>query len=128
MSLVIPTTWGGITPAARGKNIGLPFSAVGVFRLPTDPLYYSSLTLENIVVGSRYRVTRNSNSDELATGVASSTTEVVAGIPVYSSPMLMNIVVRKASNAPKYQPLETFTNIDRSGGDSYIVQIPDTIA
>lgn len=29
----------------------------GVFRLPTDPLYFSTLTLSGIVVGSRYIVT-----------------------------------------------------------------------
>ena len=44
--------------------------AAGPFRLPTDPLFYADLTLDNIIVGSRYRVTRHSTGDELATGVA----------------------------------------------------------
>ena len=101
---------------------------IGAFRLPTDPLFYADLTLENIAVGSRYRVTRDSDGAELATGVASSTTEVISGVAVYSSAMLVKITVRKGTTAPKYEPLDAYAYMERGGASAYISQIPDPIA
>lgn len=111
-----------IAPAASGRmssNLGL---SVGVFRLPTDPLFYADLTLDNIVIGSRYRVTRRSTGDELATGVAASTTEVLASLPCYSNPMAVDITVRNASGSPVYKVFDTGASLSKTGGSAYILQ------
>lgn len=116
-------------PDARGTVFGTAGGAVVARgRLPTDPLFYADLTLENIVVGSRYRVTRHDTGDELATGVAASTTVNLTGLAVYANPMLVKITVRKGTTAPKYEPLDTFVNITRGTTAAYISQVPDPIA
>lgn len=96
--------------------------ASGPFRLPTDPLFYADLTLDNIVIGSRYRVTRRSTGDELATGVAASTTEVLASLPCYSNPMAVDITVRNASGSPAYKVFDTGASLSKTGGSAYILQ------
>ena len=98
------------------------FLSVGVFRLPTDPLFYADLTLENIVAGSRYRVTRHSTGEELAQGVAASATEVIAGVPAYSNPMLIDITVRNASGTPTYKIFDTAAYLYKEGGSAYLLQ------
>ena len=118
----IPSPFCTIVPAARGKMSSTGFMSVGVFRLPTDPLYYMELTLENIVVGSRYRITRQSTGQELATGVASSTTEVIVGVPSFSSNMLMDITIRKASGSPNYKIFDTAAYANPAGSSAYILQ------
>lgn len=120
---IFPNPLISIGEAVRGKAAG----ACGAFslsysRLPTDPLFYADLTLENIVVGSRYRVTRNDTGAELATGVAASTTEVISGIPCFANPMLVDITVRKASGSPNYIIFDTAAYIPKAGGSAYILQ------
>lgn len=119
---VIHAERGRIAPSLIGG------SANGIFRLPTDPLFYADLTLENIVVGSRYRVTRHSNGEELATGEAASATVELTGLAVYANPMLVKITVRKGTTAPKYEPLDTYVNMTRGATTAYISQVPDPIA
>jgi len=112
-----------LQPAARGKIVSSGGNrSMGTLRLPTDPLYYMELTLENIVVGSRYRITRQSTGQELASGVASSTTEVISGVPVYSSNMLMAVTVRKASGSPNYRIFDTNVYAAKLGASAYILQ------
>jgi len=119
---IIPNPQFQFVPALTGRVYPTTFGSVGVFRLPTDPLYYMELTLENIVVGSRYRITRQSTGAELATGVASSTTEVITGVPVYSSDMLMAVTVRKASGSPNYRIFDTNVYAAKLGASAYILQ------
>lgn len=115
-----------VVPFQRGRAASVGGDLlVGVMRLPTDPLFFAPLTLDNIVVGSRYRITRRSNGDELATGVASSTTEVIAGIPVYSNPMLVDITIRNASGSPAYSIFDTAAFMTREGATAYILQRPE---
>ena len=119
----IPNPFGALTPAASGKAApSIGGLSVGVFRLPTDPLYFMTLTLDNIVIGSRYRISRHSNNQELATGVAVSSTEIITGIPVYSSGMLIDITVRQASASPFYKIFDTAVTANPSGVSSYILQ------
>lgn len=108
-----------------GAHFGL---SLGMARLPTDPLFYADLTLENIVVGSRYRVARASDGTELASGDALASTVNLTGLPVYTNPMLVKITVRKGTTAHKYQPLDTFANMARGTATAYISQVPDPIA
>lgn len=119
-----------VLPLSRSVFGGLPTShcsgtsgAVAIHeRLPTDPLFFSGLTLENIVAGSRYRVTRRSTGEELAAGVTASATEVITGVPAYSNPMLIDITVRNASGTPAYKIFDTAAYLYKTGGSAYILQ------
>ena len=99
--------------------------SLGVQRLPTDPLYYADLTLQNVVSSSRYRVTRADTGAELATSTGGGSDIVIADVPCYANPMLVNISVRNASGATKYKPFETAAYIYKTGGSAYIIQQVD---
>ena len=117
-----PTPYGGIGPLTHAQSLSTPWGSLGINRLPTDPLFYADLTLDNIIIGSRYRVTRHSTGDELATGVAASTSEVLASLPCYSNPMQVDITVRNASGSPVYRVFDTAASLGRTGGSAYILQ------
>lgn len=125
MGAVVPHPYGTFAPAATGKMASLHYGGGGAFRLTTDPLFYAALTLQNIVAGSRYRVTRVSNGAELATGLVtgSGTVDwVISGLPVYANPMQVAITVRNASGAPTYRAFDTQALMDRDGATAYILQ------
>jgi hypothetical protein len=128
MSACIPSAHFTVVPAATSRMTMAVDVSVGAFRLPTDPLFYADLVLQNIVSGSRYRVTKDDDGTELATGVAGSTTETLTGLPVYANPQLVKITVRKGTAAPKYQPFDTFAYMARGSVSAFIAQIPDPIA
>ncbi len=126
MSIVFPDPVISVVPVQTGRIASAAgVDAVGAFRLPTDPLFLATLTLRNVVTGSRYRVTRNDNGDELAAGVAAGSTVTLTGIPCYSDPMLVDITVRKASAAPFYKSAFAQAEIPREGTQSFIFQIAD---
>ncbi len=123
MSVMFPTPMGGFGPMASAQTFGTPsFGSIGIQRLPTDPLFYATLTLDNIVVGSRYRITRASTGTQLATGVAAATTEVLTGLPAYVNPMQVNITVRNASGSPVYKVFDTAAFLVKAGAAAYILQ------
>jgi len=123
MTAILPHPGLTVAPNPRGKQVGNLFGvSYGAARLPTDPVYYFTLTLENIVVGSRYRVTRHSTGAELATGVAASTTEVISGVPAYSSGMLMDVTVRNASGSPAYKIFDSAAFASPDGAGVYVLQ------
>ncbi len=128
MTALIPHLRGAVGEVVRGKITPHSFGAMGVFRLPTDPLFYADLVLQGVVSGSRYRVIKDDDGTELATGEASGTTVTLSGLPVYANPMLVKITVRKGTTAPKYQPLDTFAYMARGSVSAFISQIPDPIA
>ena len=122
-------------PADRGRFVSANGQSFVRARLPTDPAGLTTLTLTNIAVGSRYRIERQGDGS-LATpaanaeGVAASST-VVISLDYYATGSANNdlrIRVRKASAAPKYQPLETLTTVFVGGASVFIAQVPDTIA
>ena len=126
MTAIMPNPGLCLSPSERGKVFGnLGGMSTGAVRLPTDPIYFFGLTLENVVVGSRYRITRHSTGQELATGVATSSTEVIEGIPSYSSGMLMDITIRNASGSPAYKIFDTAAYASPSGAFAYCLQQPD---
>lgn len=104
----------------RSRNIGR--YSLETVRHPADALFYADLTLNNVVIGSRYRVTRDSDGSELATGIASSSTVTISDISAYSNPMLMKIIIRKASGSPYYKEFKTYANLIRGGVSAYILQ------
>ncbi len=100
-----------------------------VVRQPTDPLFYASITLQNVLSGSRYWIAQASNlSNVLATGTAPGGDIVIAGIPAVANPMLVEVRVRFASGTTKYQPLTTYGYLSRSGVVIYVAQVEDTVA
>lgn len=110
---------GRVTPSGRCKG------ALGVFRLPTDPLFYANLTLNNMVAGSRYRVTRHDNGNELATGVAAGSglvDVVLTGVACFANPAQVDITVRNASGSPAYRVFDTAAFIPKSGTSAYVLQ------
>jgi hypothetical protein len=125
MSACIPTFLGSFGVASNGKMMAGSFGTVGKQRLPTDPLFYADLVLDNIIAGSRYRVTRKLTGAELATGVAAGTTETISGVPCYALPMQVDITVRNASGTPAYRIFDTVASMGKGTNNAYILQQAD---
>lgn len=84
-----------------------------------------TLTLTNVVVGSRILVRDQNNTtthfDQIATG-----TTVVIAVTVYGdSRDNWRIKVRKASAAPYYRPYETLMTATAGSSSIYVNQLPD---
>lgn len=118
-------------------NIDSGLSAPGIFgaggyynqRLPADPIFFTTIVLQNIVVGSRYWVARASDLTlVLAAGVAGTAEVSLENVPSYSNPMLVEVRVRTASTEPKYQPFKTYGYLVRGGINIYCAQTPDPVA
>ena len=133
MGIVIPHIGGAASGLSTAESY--PFNmtyyancAVAIERLPTDPLFYATITLQNIVVGSRYWLAQASNlSNILAEGDAASTSVVLSSIPAYANPMLVEVRVRKGGTSPEYKPLKTYGYLGREGVSIYIAQTEDPI-
>jgi hypothetical protein len=123
---------------ARGDMMPLGWIALGVARLPTDPVGTFTLRLKNIVRGSRYRIevaTTGALADTDGEGDApagtGTTTDVDITLPYYASGNANNdlrIKVRKGSAATKYLPFETQAVAQAGVVISYISQTADSIA
>lgn len=125
MSYGIANPWVTAMDAPRGTLVSGISVAYGAFRLPTDALFTATLTLRNIVAGSRYRVTQATSGDEVAAGTVPGVGVVdleIQGIPVFSNPMQVDITVRNASDFPAYIVFDTSASIRREGGEAYILQ------
>jgi hypothetical protein len=128
---------GAMFGAAVGdRDRGIAVLAPGVVQwralLPTDPLGSMTLTLTNVVVGSRYRIERQGDGS-LATptanaeGTAGASTVAIT-LDYYASGSANNdlkIKVRKATSDPTYKPFETLAMASSVDSISYIAQIPD---
>ena len=123
---VINTGAGTIANAQTGRvSPMLHGHIVGVFRLPTDPLFTTTLTLQNIIGGSRYRVTRTDTGAELATGLVAGSTptdQVISGVNAYANPQQVSITVRHASGSPVYKVFNTSAFLVKEGVSAYILQ------
>lgn len=116
----IPAGRGVITPSPAGLSMG-------AFLLPTDPISIHSLTLLNVVVGSRICIRDQAKTevkyDQLAASGAVSIT-----LPVYASGSPLNdwmIDIRKGSAAPFYQRYKTFMSVTSGSSSHYVNQLPD---
>ena len=102
----------------------------GVFciqRLPTEPIGSHTLTLTNIVIGSRIAIRDQANTTTLYDQIAAAST-VTIPLPVYSLGSPLNdwrIKIRQATNAPYYQPYETLTTVAVGSSSIYVSQLPD---
>lgn len=96
-------------------------------RLPTDSIGNMTLTLTNIVIGSRIRIEEQVAGTLVEDRVADTTTEVFT-VPVYSGGSASNdlrIKVRQGSTAPYYKDFATLVTAAIGSQSVYIAQIPD---
>ena len=127
MSAGIPTPSLQMFSAARGKTISRGGITLGVCRLPTDPIGTFSLTLTNVVVGSRIHIETQGDGTTLHDSVADATSETIS-LSAYASGSPYNalrIKVRKASSAPTYKPFETLATAIVGAQSIYVGQIAD---
>lgn len=127
-----PVMEGGIYIPSRGKSVSARLENVGIQRLPSDPAGSTTITLNNVVVGSRYRI-EVASTGALATptanaeGVAGSSSFPI-GLDFFASGNVNNdirIKVRKGTSSPVYQPYETQATLISVNQSVFISQVLD---
>lgn len=115
--------------ASRGRGPAtLPAGAVIWEQLrPTDPLGVFTLTLTNVVVGSRVNVSLQAAGTILYDDTAAASTVVItlSGYAPGSPNNDLRIKVRNASGSPTYKPYETLTTALVGSTSIYVSQILD---
>lgn len=122
----VPTPGLQFFELSRGKFVSLGGLSIGVCRLSTDPVGTFSLTLTNVVVGSRVHVEKQSDGASFYDDVALSST-ITIPLSAYASGSPGNdlrIKVRKGS-AATYKPWETLATAIVGSQSIYVSQIPD---
>lgn len=113
-----------VLPTSRSRGVG--GIVLGTQRAPSDPLFSASIVLQNIIVGTRYRITvASDDSIVLASGVADSTMITIDGVNGYANPMLIFMKIRNASGAPAYKPADQYAYLTKFGTTIYINQEVD---
>lgn len=100
---------------------------LGVSAWPTDPIGTFSLTLTNVVIGSRIHIETQSGGTELHDSVADATPETIS-LSAYASGSAYNdlrIKVRKGTGSPTYKPFETLATATVGAQSIYVGQIAD---
>lgn len=120
-----PTGMITVSPITRGygRPVGGLLS-VGAFRHPTDPIGIFTLSLKNLVVGSRVRIEAITSGQLIDEFVSTAVNEDRA-ISLYASGSPLNdlrIKVRKASESPTYRPFESQTAAQRGVVTVYVFQ------
>ena len=114
-------------PLGRGNSVHLGGVALGVARLPTDPIGVFTLALTNVVIGSRIHIETQGDGTTLHDSVADATDETIT-LSAYASGNANNalrIKVRKGTGAPTYKPFETLATAVVGAQSIYVGQIPD---
>ena len=123
----IPTPHLQMFPIGRGNVVDMAAFAIGVCRLATDPIGNFTLTLNNVVIGSRIHVETQGDGATLHDSVADSADETIV-LSAYANGSPYNdlrIKVRKASESPTYKPYETLATAIAGSASIYVSQIPD---
>lgn len=95
-----------------------------------DPIGTHTLTLNNVVVGSRVFIQDQDKTVTHYNQIAGAST-VVIPLSVYAGGSALNnwiIKVRKSSAAPKQLPYETLMTATPGSSSIFVSQVPDTIA
>ena len=114
-------------PATRGTFMPIACMAFEQHPLPTDPIGINTLTLTNVVVGSRVHISDQANTTTLYDAVAAGAT-VIISMQVYAGGSSLNnwrIKVRNASGSPTYQPYETLMTGTIGSSSIYVSQLLD---
>jgi len=88
------------------------------------PGILKTVTLTNVVVDSRWIILKESTQDELARGVAASST-VSVDLEYPGAPFDIRIRVRNASSSPKYETYESLASFTGDGANVYVSQQSD---
>lgn len=118
-----------LTPAndVPGVRAVVRGNVAGRMRLASEAVGTTDVTLNNIVVGSFWRI-ETLTGDLVASGTAAATS-VSASLPAYANGDPKNslrVKVRKATAAPFYQPFETQLQIVAGVAQSiYVNQVRD---
>ena len=123
----IPTPHLQLFPIGRGNVVDMAAFAIGVCRLDTDPIGNFTLTLNNVVIGSRIHIETQGDGTTLHDSVADATDETIV-LSAYANGSPYNdlrIKVRKASESPTYKPYETLATAIAGSASIYVSQIPD---
>lgn len=108
-------------PSVRGPMTLAGGDIIALQRLSTDATGVAPLTLNNVVVGSRYRVENESDGSLVAEGDAATAT-VNLTIDYYTPARTVRIKVRKGSSSPMYRPYQTQATIGATGASVYVSQ------
>lgn len=124
----------GITFKATGVGSGTGTATLGAkydagcyeYDLGYGPWPAShTLTLDNVVVGSRILIRDQADTTTHYSGVAATST-VVIPVTVYSSALDDWIIkIRNATATPFYQPWQTQMTVTEGASSIYVAQIPD---
>ena len=99
----------------------------GRLPLPIDPIGTHTITLTNVIVGSRIHIRDQADTTTLYDQIAASST-VAIPLQVYAGGSPLNnwrIKVRKASAAPYFRPYETLMTATVGSSSIYVSQIAD---
>lgn len=110
-----------------GDNQGFMAVTLGVQRLSGEAVGTFTLTLTNVVVGSRVHIEKQSDGATLDDEVAAVST-VVISLSAYAPGNANNdlrIKVRNASGSPAYKPYETLATALVGSTSIYVSQILD---
>lgn len=128
----------GSTAVASGAALQFNFPFLGSYisglQIPTTvdqtvlyPPYEVpvSVVLQNVVIGSRYRVEVAATNALLYEGTASASTITLPY--TWTADLAVRVRVRKASTAPKYQAFETQGTITEQGLIVFVSQVRDLV-
>lgn len=127
LSMGLPPYAAAVSSHGRGKTVCYALQVLAEQLRPTDPIGTLTLTLTNIVIGSRIRIETQSTGALVEDRVADTTTEVFT-VPVYASGSAGNdlrIKVRKATTGTAYIPWETLATAAPGAQSIYVAQISD---
>ena len=92
--------------------------------LPTDAVGTMTLTLQNIAVGSAWRLEVLSTGATAATGTAPGG-DIAQAVSVYQPNQVLLLKVRKGTASPYYRPFETQVTVTSANASIFVSQIPD---
>lgn len=114
-------------PTLRGRQYSSAGGFLSAARLATDPIGTFTLTLTNVVVGSRVNISPVAGGSPFYDDLAAASS-VVVPLSVYAPGNPSNdllIKVRSASGSPTYQPYETQATAVVGAQSIFVSQIPD---
>ena len=114
-------------PTLRGRQYSSSGGYLSAARLAADAIGVFTLTLSNVVIGSRVNITPLAGGAALHDAVAAATTVVVV-LSVYSPGSPGNdlrIRVRNASGTPTYKPYETQATAKVGALGVFVSQVQD---
>lgn len=93
-------------------------------RLPGEAIGTATLTLQNVVAGSIWRIEDTADNSLVDTGTAAGG-DIGVLVPNYGSTRTLRVKVRNASGSPAYKPFETQASVALLAASVYVSQQPD---